>query len=668
MTLLTPWWLLGLLSIAVLILIYILKPNYQQKIISSTHVWKLSLKYRKKRIPVSRFRNILIFICQVLILSLCAFLLARPVIAADKVDGTSEQVIIIDASASMMVSYQGETRFERAVNLAIDNVTDTLKSGGVVTVIVADTKAYPIAQRYTSEDLSYVVDELDKLIMIPDELKCSYGSADMEGAVELAEAVLLENPEANVYLYTGTTYVQTGDIEIVPIVEEDEWNAAVLSCEAKIDDDNYYDITVNVGCYGRSEEVTVYCKVKGANGDPYAEVLAEAYGFFNELEEEKTFVFRSKEMQSSGSGSGENNQPVVQENVVYFNEAIDSFESIEVYVEEADSLSDDNQYRIFGGKRPVTRIQYTSSLTNNFITGVFDSLREVMYDYRDIDYEIKTINPYNPDDNTYEMEGFDIYIFEHTVPEEKLPDDGLIIFIDPDKSPKGNVFKTNGAATTGGMAIKGIQMGDPHPLTNMVDLSKVQFSKLSNILTYDGFDVLATFKNGAKDMPVLLAKNDPEQKIVVLGLDLNYCDFSMTLDFPVLFYNIIEYYMPLTLKDFSYQVGDTVTMNAKGEKITLVGGGAEEVFTKFPAEFTVTRPDTYTLTQEIALTGDYIYDYFFVGISNFESNITKEVDALPALYKQIVEEKEDRDLLIWFAAALVAFLFIEWWLQSREYF
>ena len=261
MTLLTPWWLLGLLSIAVLILIYILKPNYQQKIISSTHVWKLSLKYRKKRIPVSRFRNILIFICQVLILSLCAFLLARPVIAADKVDGTSEQVIIIDASASMMVSYQGETRFERAVNLAIDNVTDTLKSGGVVTVIVADTKAYPIAQRYTSEDLSYVVDELDKLIMIPDELKCSYGSADMEGAVELAEAVLLENPEANVYLYTGTTYVQTGDIEIVPIVEEDEWNAAVLSCEAKIDDDNYYDITVNVGCYGRSEEVTVYCKV-----------------------------------------------------------------------------------------------------------------------------------------------------------------------------------------------------------------------------------------------------------------------------------------------------------------------------------------------------------------------------------------------------------------------
>jgi hypothetical protein len=62
MNLLVPLGLLGLISIIALILIYILKPNYQQKIISSTYVWRLSLKYRKKRIPVSRLTNILIFI------------------------------------------------------------------------------------------------------------------------------------------------------------------------------------------------------------------------------------------------------------------------------------------------------------------------------------------------------------------------------------------------------------------------------------------------------------------------------------------------------------------------------------------------------------------------------------------------------------------------------
>ena len=64
MSLLAPLGLLGLLAVAVLIFIYIIKPNYQQKIVSSTYIWKRSLKYRKKRVPVSRLRNILIFLCQ----------------------------------------------------------------------------------------------------------------------------------------------------------------------------------------------------------------------------------------------------------------------------------------------------------------------------------------------------------------------------------------------------------------------------------------------------------------------------------------------------------------------------------------------------------------------------------------------------------------------------
>ena len=66
MKILTPLGLLGLLGILVLILIYIIKPNYQQKYISSTYVWKLSLKYKKKRIPTSRLRDLLLILCQIL--------------------------------------------------------------------------------------------------------------------------------------------------------------------------------------------------------------------------------------------------------------------------------------------------------------------------------------------------------------------------------------------------------------------------------------------------------------------------------------------------------------------------------------------------------------------------------------------------------------------------
>ena len=72
MSWLTPLGFIGFIGLVILIIIYIIKPNYQNKIISSTFVWKLSLKYKKNKFPLSKLRNILIFICQVLIISIIA--------------------------------------------------------------------------------------------------------------------------------------------------------------------------------------------------------------------------------------------------------------------------------------------------------------------------------------------------------------------------------------------------------------------------------------------------------------------------------------------------------------------------------------------------------------------------------------------------------------------
>ena len=131
MTWLTPIGLLGLIGLIILIIIYIIKPNYMQKVISSTFVWRLSLKYRKKRLPMSKLHNILLFICQVLILTICALLLARPVISSVKMGDENEKVIIIDASASMMVSDGSSTRFERAVERAKEVAEKTMKDGAL---------------------------------------------------------------------------------------------------------------------------------------------------------------------------------------------------------------------------------------------------------------------------------------------------------------------------------------------------------------------------------------------------------------------------------------------------------------------------------------------------------------------------------------------------------
>ena len=54
MTLINKIGLLGLIGVVALIIIYVIRPNYQQKTISSTYVWKLSLKKKKKKVPSTR--------------------------------------------------------------------------------------------------------------------------------------------------------------------------------------------------------------------------------------------------------------------------------------------------------------------------------------------------------------------------------------------------------------------------------------------------------------------------------------------------------------------------------------------------------------------------------------------------------------------------------------
>ena len=62
MTLLTPLGLIALIGIPIVIIIYILKPKYQEKTINSTYIWKLSLKYRKRKLPLQWLKRSLLLL------------------------------------------------------------------------------------------------------------------------------------------------------------------------------------------------------------------------------------------------------------------------------------------------------------------------------------------------------------------------------------------------------------------------------------------------------------------------------------------------------------------------------------------------------------------------------------------------------------------------------
>mgnify|MGYP000775263604 FL=1 len=173
MSFLIPLGLLGLLGIVALILIYILKPNYQHKIISSTYVWKLSLRYKKKRIPISRLRNLILLLCQILTITACTFILTRPIVEAAEPLPSGEKIAVIDASVSMLTEGESDTRFERAVRQVKNLAKETFAKGERISVILAGTSASYLVQRSDANMAQDVYERLDSLVS--GTLQCSYG-------------------------------------------------------------------------------------------------------------------------------------------------------------------------------------------------------------------------------------------------------------------------------------------------------------------------------------------------------------------------------------------------------------------------------------------------------------------------------------------------------------
>jgi len=651
MSLLTPLGLLGLLGIVALILVYILKPNYQQKIVSSTYVWKLSLKYRKKRVPINRFRNILIFICQVLILALCAMLLAQPFLQEERLNRGTEKVIILDSSASMLVSNEEGTRFERAIREIRSVTRETVHGGGTVSVILADDDAHFLAQGCADNAA------LDALELELNEVECSYASADVQGATELAEQVLMTNPDADVLFYTATNYIGSGEqtdaesdkkrIAVVNVATEDEWNVAVLNAYGEMNDDNYYEFKVDAGYYGNSsQEIFVYCDVYNPNGKGENEVLSLSKPIrFSEAEKEQTVVFTPNDFFDAFRVEG-----------VY------SYDYLRAYVLEEDSLAEDNTFYYYGGSRPTLRVQYSSpsSRMNNYFSTIILNLRDVLKNSWDIDFKEHGVSD-RPKADEFITEGFDFYIFEHVMPDH-LPTDGVVLLVNPDKAPDGADFVVDKETVKLPSSDMTLASGTPHPLTQYMDPGRITLLTYQRIVSHDGYEELLYYAGD----PVLMVKNTELSKVVVLGLNLNTSNLAIRNDFTYLMYNMFQYFLPTTVSGFDFEIGETVTLKSRAPFLELSGPDIELHYDSFPSEFVVKKPGTYTLTQT-SMTGEYIVENFYAHIPNIESNITKEVDPLPELSGN-KKEYDDIDLLIYFASALVALLFLEWWLQSREYF
>ena len=652
MELLLPLGLLGLLGILALIIIYLIKPNYQTKYVTSTHVWKLSLKYKKRKLPTSTVRNILLFICQLLILTAIGLILAKPAIVYSEEGVDNELIAVIDSSTSMYTEIDGETRFDRAVDRAIQASNRALDAGGRVSVIIADEKPTYLRQRVTPASRTDLIAALQDLQN--DDYACSFGTSDMDAAMQLSEEVLAENPTAKVEIYTDKSYQYAPEnISIVSVREEGEWNVAILDAQTTLSD-GYYELTVQLASYGSDLNVELHVEIDGANAvdaETGGGAIELSRSVFCDSDKTKTIIFRY--------GGGDET-----DDIKYYDLGLDqrfyTYRSIQIYVNENDNLALDNTFWVYGGLKEVVKVQYSSGDmsivgANPFVNGALAVLVNALSDRWDIKITEVTQG------QEPALEGFDVYIFEHTMPQE-LPIDGAVLLFDPLTAPIGSDITLRRPipitlSSPGQFLVAETQ---DHPLMRNISASKIQVSSYMAIDHSNDYDVLMSC-NGS---PVVLARNDKNVKTAIVAFSVHNSNLVLLPEWFVLMYNLFDYFLPSTVEGNSFEVNEKITVNARGESVYF--SGYEDPIEEFPATLVLSAPGKYTFDVTTYFGKRAQTESIFVRTPKIGSNIYLELESLANPYAEKEATLTYDDLLVYFAAALVALLFIEWGLHSRE--
>ncbi len=681
---LLPLGLLGLLSILALIIIYIIRPNYLVHHIPSTYVWKLSLRYRRRRLPTSKLRNILLFILQVLILTAIAGILAQPALVKHNASDRDDVIAIIDSSASMYAETNGETRFVRAVDGVIDLATETFAKGGMMSVIVADDapedylgcRVAPAASAQLLAQLRALHD---------DRQACYYGDSDIDAAMKLTEKVLDANPAAKIYLYTDEIYDETyaeqleerQNIFIRTVNDAGEWNGAILSASTEIVD-TYCELTVEIASYHKTGSLDLYVEVTGPDVSeltPDKKPIVILMPVFCEQDTVKKIVFRYDEGDGDG---GMKDEP----NVTYYplgvGERFQTYKSISISLRtNGDALSADDNYYLYGGTLPVLKVQYASSLhipasgsdkdnpgPNPFVNGALGMVKNAFSRLQRYDVQITEVQQ----GKEPALTGFDFYVFEHDMP-DVLPSDGVVFLLDPNVGWAGaglSVISVNDFNKTLTSCMANVDnedhfvMNDPNGFRLVPDRIGVSSYK---VLTCDpSYDILMTCDSD----PVLAVRKDEKNQVAVLSFSVHNSTLPREIEMGALFFNIFDYYFPGIVSGFSADVGGSVEVNARGETLSATGpAGFSEEFTQFPAAVPFTLPGTYTFT------GTTWYDkeltaQVYVKMPAAESDIFKTIDSLAEPERKAAGDDLATNLIIYLAAALVALAFAEWWLHTHE--
>lgn len=621
MIFLTPWGLLGLLGILALIIIYILKPKFQDRSVSSSFIWKLSLKYKKKKMPFEWLKSSLLLILQILILLTMTAILTQPRYTLGSQSG--EKIVILDTSASMLAEINGVTRLERAINeieaLALRTVTNQDK----FSIILAGENASLIVNR--SESIQFIRNKLS-------EVTTTYSTSNIDEAIILTENILKANNIAEIIYYTSDDYNDPGKVTIRNM-SGSETNVAILSFKGELDQANNYIFVTEVVSYGASlNNVVLELRIDG---------VYKTSTIIDRLEEgiTSTYVWRLNDV----------NKDTYTYATVTLLDIVDSFmfdNSLEFYAESQNfriQIVDNNNLLAIDS-------------TKEFVGRALQSLNR--------NYSIRQVSGLE----NASSEGFDLYIYSENVP-ETLPIDGAVWIFDPNTLPSsiGRVF--NDANVSSVNPISNTNSPRYQDLMRLVSPNRITISRYKRLIVNSNFDVLLTHQ----DNPILSVSTNDGVKTTIFSFGMSHTNLPLLfIDLPMLVRNLSDYSLIKTVESQVLDSGQTIQIQPHPASISLeieyegvVSSYGNEVF-----DFELNQIGRYRIRQ-VLNTGRIEEMSFYVRIPRQESNFDYQGDVILAQVNPVAPGGDEVvndlfNLLPYLAAILLLFVAIEWGLQYRE--
>jgi hypothetical protein len=614
MSLLLPAALSFGIIIPLIFLLYFMRPKRQVRVVSSTLLWQQASQDLQASRPWQRLRITALLLLQILAAIVIVLVLARPATFISSPIG-GNSIIILQASASMQATDVSPNRFEAARSEIINLIDGLGPSDQVSLITMAKTPQVLIA---FSSDKGQLTSALQRA-------KVTNQDADLEQALSLATSLAAGHTNAQI-LVVGDGHVLPPEQTLVssfPVrylqIGTDAPNAALLALASQSIQGKLVALAQIANYSHQQRSIPVELYADGNLVGVQTAILA-----------------------AGNSGA------------IQWGPLPPATRFLHARIISQDAMTIDHEaWAIVGGSIHGRVLLVTKG--NSFLE---TSLRL----QPNIDLFETTPDKYSTVGN------FDLTVFDGFLP-SSLPS-GALFFVNPPTD--SNIFGKSGAE----ISISHISAGsDNQHLLNQIDLSSIHVVRKSHQLTAAPWmqPIIVT-----PETPLLIAGEHNNRRAGVLSFDLHDSDLPLQPTFPILIYNLINWFLPTPVAGNAQVAPDTsVTIQAwpGADRITITGPDQQTLTVAPPFPVTAfDNTDTIGIYSVTQFTQNHeLHGAFAVNLFDpLQSRLTPSAN-LPIAQSLPFDSASPaiphvlREIWPWIAAMLLLVLCAEWWLFSRSY-